>query len=192
MKTRSILKPLLALAALSSLPLAAQATVYQFNATLNAAQEVTPSASTATGLATLSYNDMGTVAVGDDLYSFSMGVSGLSGAPTGFHIHGPAAIGVNGPVRVNLALAPFLSAPGGGFLMVFGSGIVPAPFGAMSMKDALMGGLAYLNVHTVANPSGAVRGQLLLVSVVPEPSTYALLLAGLGAVGFVARRRNSR
>jgi hypothetical protein len=28
------------------------------------------------------------------------------------------------------------------------------------------------------------------VAVVPEPSTYAMLLAGLGAVGFVARRRS--
>jgi PEP-CTERM motif len=29
------------------------------------------------------------------------------------------------------------------------------------------------------------------VAAIPEPSTYALLLAGLGAVGFVARRRRS-
>ncbi|MCV2370293.1 CHRD domain-containing protein [Roseateles oligotrophus] len=191
MKIRSLSTPLLALAALLALPLAAQATVYQFNATINAAQEVGASSSTASGLASLSYDDMGTLAVGDDSYSFTMGVSGLSGAPTGFHIHGPAAIGVNGPVRVDLAAAPFFSASGGGFLTVFGSGVVPASFGAMSMKDALMGNLAYVNVHTAADPGGAVRGQLLLVAVVPEPSSYALLLGGLGLVGFVARRRRS-
>ena len=30
------------------------------------------------------------------------------------------------------------------------------------------------------------------VTPVPEPETYALLLAGLGAVGFVARRRRNK
>ena len=29
----------------------------------------------------------------------------------------------------------------------------------------------------------------LSVTPVPEPETYALMLAGLGAVGFIARRR---
>ncbi|WP_310385547.1 CHRD domain-containing protein [Roseateles sp.] len=199
MKTRSILKPLMALAALSALPLAAQATVYQFNATLNAAQEVIASGSTATGVGTLSYDDMGTMSLADDKYDFSMAVFGLSGglmagtAASAFHIHGPAAAGVNGPVRVSLDAAPFASFNSGSTLLVGGIGVAPPlTFGAGSMKDALLNGLAYLNVHTVADPMGAVRGQLLLVSVVPEPSTYALLLAGLGAVGFIARRRRSR
>ncbi len=33
---------------------------------------------------------------------------------------------------------------------------------------------------------------MLTVTAVPEPSTYAMLLAGLGAMGFISRRRASR
>ncbi|MDC8774168.1 FxDxF family PEP-CTERM protein [Paucibacter sp. hw8] len=42
--------------------------------------------------------------------------------------------------------------------------------------------------------ANAIGGSYLVtssVTPVPEPSTYALLLAGLGAIGFVARRRKS-
>ena len=34
-------------------------------------------------------------------------------------------------------------------------------------------------------------GQVLIVATIPEPETYALMLAGLGLMGFVARRQKS-
>jgi hypothetical protein len=188
MKIRSVLMPLLAVAC--ALPLTAHATVFQFNATINGANEVGGSTDAGSGVATLSYNDMGTLSLGDDSYNFSMSVFGLSGVATAYHIHGPANSASNGAVRVSLDASPFVSFNAGGTLLVGGNGVAPSSFGAMSMLDALMGSLAYVNVHTAANPGGAVRGQLILVAAsVPEPSSYALLMAGLGVVGFVARRR---
>ena len=193
-------------------PIMANAVVYQFNATLNGANEVpTSSGSTATGIATLSYDTFGTLSLADDKYSFSMSVFGLTGgavfgtAATGFHIHGAATTAENGPVRVFLDAAPFVSLNSGGTLLVGGSGIsAPVLIGAtgvtglnaghpaMSFLDMLQGGLAYVNVHTALNPAGAVRGQLMQVAVIPEPETYALLLAGLGLVGGAVARRRSK
>ncbi|MCG7756156.1 MAG: CHRD domain-containing protein, partial [Nitrosomonas sp.] len=46
-------------------------------------------------------------------------------------------------------------------------------------------GKAYLNIHTNLFPGGEIRG---LLSPVPEPESYALLLVGLGVLTIFARR----
>jgi len=51
--------------------------------------------------------------------------------------------------------------------------------------------LSAIQTNFLVNPSFASADNLVLASVVPEPEAYALLLAGLGVVGFVARRRRS-
>ena len=43
-----------------------------------------------------------------------------------------------------------------------------------------------------ANTYGGSLDNVSLVAAVPEPETYALMMAGLGAVGFMARRRKSK
>ncbi len=188
---------LLAGAALA-LPLMANAVVYQFNANLNAGNEVGHvSGSIATGIATLSYNDFNTMSLADDTYNFAMSVFDLDGgfvagtAASAFHIHGAATTAENATVRVSLNAAPFVFLNSGTTLLVGGSGVSAPSIPAMSFLDMLVGGLAYVNVHTLADPMGAVRGQLVQVAVVPEPETYALLLAGLGLVGAAVRRRKA-
>jgi hypothetical protein len=47
--------------------------------------------------------------------------------------------------------------------------------------------LSGLHVRSLAN--GNSEGFVTVTTPVPEPSTYALMLAGLGMVGFIARRR---
>ena len=183
------LPTLLAVSALLAAPLAAQAVTYQFNAGLTGAQQApTPVVTAATGIATLFYNDMGTVSTADDLYSFSMSALGLSGTATGFHIHAAAPAGSNAGVKVFLDTAPFVSFNLGGTVLVGGSGVA-APLSDPLFLSHLQSGLAYVNIHTAANPGGEIRGQLIQVAVVPEPSTYALMLAGIGMMGMLARRR---
>jgi hypothetical protein len=115
-----------------------------------------------------------------------MSALGLTGTATGFHIHAAAPAGSNAGVVVNLANAPFVSFNSGGTLLVGGSNATPPA----NFLANLQASLAYVNVHTAAFPGGEIRGQLIPVAtVVPEPSTYALLLAGLGFVGFLAQRR---
>ena len=51
-------------------------------------------------------------------------------------------------------------------------------------------GLAYLNVTGIGNgTNGGLYSGFIGVSPVPEPETYAMLLAGLGLMGAVVRRR---
>ena len=179
---------LLAIGAIAA-PLAAQAVTFQFTANLNGVQEVPVSASVATGLAVLAYNDNNTPLTGDDSYGFSLSVFGLSGVATGMHIHAPAPVGINAGVIVPLTAPTFLVSNSGGSLLIGAAGVAPP---TTSFLSQLQSGLAYVNIHTAAKPGGEIRGQLFPVAVVPEPETYAMLLAGLGLIGWIGARRRNR
>jgi len=56
------------------------------------------------------------------------------------------------------------------------------------LKGFTMGGMHYL---AIANEGGAGTTTLYSLAPVPEPETYAMLLAGLGMLGLVARRRKT-
>lgn len=47
-----------------------------------------------------------------------------------------------------------------------------------------------MNIHNATFPGGEIRGNL--VAVVPEPSTYALMLVGMALVAGAARRVKQR
>ena len=50
----------------------------------------------------------------------------------------------------------------------------------------MIAGDTYFDIHTSLNPGGGIRG---FRAPVPEPRTYALMLAGLAAIGVAAHRR---
>jgi hypothetical protein len=112
-----------------------------YNVNLSGSQEVP--AVTTMSMATA------VVEIDEDLpaFSVSVDVSGLTDV-TGVHVH-DGGIGMNGPVAFPLTDA------GNGTYVLAETNISP------SNLDALTSGEWYLNVHTTANPSGEVRGQIV-------------------------------
>lgn len=71
------------------------------------------------------------------------------------------------------------------------SGVV-TPTGISFTNGASAAGTYYLNVTGISTGSqGGLYNGAISVAAVPEPETYAMLLAGLGVMGFIARRRNN-
>ncbi len=127
-------------------PLAAPA---EYVAALSGANEVPPTASTGFGLGHLTYSG----ATG--VIQYSVAISNVAAAQAA-HIH-VAPAGKNGPVVYGL-----FSAASGVFdaSHPLGGCINPT---SMDLVN-LLSGYWYINVHTPANPSGEIRGQLYPVS----------------------------
>ncbi|MFN0151844.1 MAG: CHRD domain-containing protein [bacterium] len=129
----------------------AAAAVINLTATLEGTQEVPPNASPATGTAVMVLDtDANTL-------DYNVTFSGLTAPQTNAHFHGPAAPGVNAPVR-------------------FGIGVGSPNIGVWNLTDAdetmILDGLVYVNVHTTAFPGGEIRGQVGIAPNATEASTW--------------------
>ena len=133
-----------ALAALSGLCLVVsgplQAKTIHFAAALKGASEVPPNTTPGKGTvkATLNTNTRA--------YTYTITYSGLTGSAMAAHFHGPAAAGSNAPPVITVK---DLTSP------IKGTAVLTA-----SQMKELQAGMWYFNVHTKANPSGEIRGQL--------------------------------
>jgi Cu/Zn superoxide dismutase len=116
------------------------AAVVNYKATMSAASEVPPNDSKGTGTLTATYDDASKKLTWKGSYS------GLTGAATAAHFHGPAPAGKNAGVMVPIT-------PNG-----------PSFEGSATLNDAQAKALAdgdlYVNVHTEKNKGGEIRGQL--------------------------------
>lgn len=157
------------------------AATINLGASLNGSQEVPPVNTAAFGLATVAFDDVANT-VDVKLLVEGITLSQLAAAPGRLHIHGPAAMGENGPVIVDLgSTAEFQQF---GRLIEFFAEDVPIP-DAASNGPLLLNAQTYLNLHTLANPGGEIRGQILNI---PEPLPLVLMM--LGVLSFAVRRRN--
>ena len=71
----------------------------------------------------------------------------------------------------------------------------PAAFSWIKVRSTGLGianGAAAANGFTAETNAAGGRLNILAVQAVPEPDTYAMMLAGLGLMGFIARRRSSK
>ena len=174
----------IAVATALAAPLSSQALIHVFQASMNDDQEaaVFPGVvSPGLGAGTVIFDDT------TNTITLSMAGGGLTSGVTNAHIHS-AAPGVSGPVIFDLFGRPeFMGATQTFFFMNLG----PTAFPAAEITN-LLNGNTYINIHTANFGSGEIRGQLisqLVATPIPEPETYALMVAGLGLVGWVASRR---
>lgn len=111
------------------------------SAQLSGTSEVPVVATDAAGQVQASFNPS------NNLLTWKITYSGLSGSATGAHFHGPAMAGQNAGVVVPIS-APLTSPISG-----------KATLTASQAAD-LMAGKWYVNLHTAANPNGEARGQV--------------------------------
>ena len=185
------------LSAAVAMPAAAHEAVYITS--LSGPSEALPNASPGIGMATITVDfDLVTMRVQETF-------SGLSGDVTAAHIHCCTAIpenGTAGVATVTPTFTGFLSGVTAGtydhtFDMTVASSYNPAFVTANggnisgafnTLVAGLAAGTAYSNIHTDVYPGGEIRG-FLHAAPIPEPETYAMLLAGLAIISAVARRR---
>lgn len=176
----------------------AGAATYFFDAFLSGPAEAPPNASPATGYGRFVFDDVAhTMQVAVDF-------EGLLAPNTAAHLHGPTAMPGVGTAGVATSTPTFTGFPSGttsgsylhtfdmtaassyrpGFLTGFGGSTALAE---AALIQAALDGKAYLNIHSTLFPGGEIRG--FLAADVPEPGTWALLIAGFGLAGGALRRR---
>jgi CHRD domain/PEP-CTERM motif len=171
------------------------ATIIEYGANLSGSNENPPNASLGTGTALVTFD------TGANLMIVAVSFTALSSNDTAAHIHCCAAPPGNAGVATQV---PYftgfpISVTSGSYVHTFNMldaatwnpSFVTANGGTAAGAEAalltgLAAGQAYLNIHTVNNPGGEIRGFL---APVPEPATWGLTGLAVAGILFFGRKR---
>jgi hypothetical protein len=193
---KSTVTPLVIAAALTLPVPAAYAIPITFVANLTGANEVPPVASPGTGFATVVLDPTA------QTLQVNATFSGLTSNTSAAHIHCCAPLGTNAGVATTVPAFPGfpLGVTSGTYSSVvfdltqptiYNPAFVTLEGGTIPLAEAaliagIQNGQTYLNIHTMINSGGEIRGQL---EPVPEPTTLLLLGSTLTGLGLARWRR---
>jgi hypothetical protein len=142
---------------LIALPAMAPAAIHNFDvASIDGAQETPPNASTSTGSATLTLDDV------TGIVTFNITHNCCGSGEILAHVHGPAGPGVPAGIVYNLPL---------GSPKVGSSPVLSA-----QQQADMLAGLHYVNIHSNDFTGGEIRGQILLTESTQLKPTKTLLV----------------
>ena len=134
-----------------------------FTATMNAASEVPAPTGNPTGAGTFT----ATLDTVTNVFTYDLTFTGLTSNVNNGHIHGPADAGVAAGAILNfntLQNAQFsfgaTSGTGHGTALLTSATAFTTTVNGDSLKKLLFAGKAYVNIHTVNNSAGEIRGQI--------------------------------
>ena len=118
----------------------------------------------------------------DDFLSFTVSSSDIVGALSGT---------VKKGLGNNITFTQFDIVNAAHTVLVDGSTFGGGKSAFGSLDGTVGAGTYFLHIAGTNIGSAQYSGTLSITSAVPEPETYGMMLAGLGLMGFVARRRKS-
>ena len=181
---------LASMAVLAAIALPAYAMPVVFHANLSGANELPANASTATGTALVTFDDVANTMQVDIVFA------GLSDVASAGHIHCCTPVPGVGNVSVAVGFTDFPAAASGTYSKTFdlsldatytnpfrnGPGGGTAAGAEAALLAGLLGGQAYANIHDSKFPGGEIRGFLIA-----EPAPFALAMLALGGLAFTRR-----